>query len=220
MDRIEAAIGRIRLPGWLLALGIFGSCFGLLALPVLAEAEGEEEEAPAPLVCPAGGVEPGELVEPSIEIHLLRDDVAVTCAVLAERAEVGTAATQALRSSVLSELLPAVESLQPVVPAVEEVAGNTAALEAQLGNLLAAVEQLHDDLRPEGAVFPVRIAGQDSPVEVEVPGGVLVNNPTNVEGVQAAVHEATETGNQNAWAIAGLAFGVILLIFVWKVVRP
>lgn len=81
-----------------------------------------------------------------------------------------------------------------------------------------ALEKVVADLSQEKGL-PVALEGQ--PVEVVTgAGGLEVANPTNLAGVEAAVHEGTDTANQNVWAIAGLFVGFGLLVVVWKLVRP
>jgi hypothetical protein len=92
-------------------------------------------------------------------------------------------------------------------------------VEAVLSTLHGDLVTLHGDLSASEGL-PVRSESQSGPVQVEAPAGVLVTNPTDVEPVQQAVVENSETLDSNLWAIAGLVAGFALLAVVYKLVRP
>lgn len=103
-----------------------------------------------------------------------------------------------------------------LVQLLEAVGKGNVLLETVEGKLI----QLHGDLTPEPGL-PVRIAGQAGPVQTKVSeGSVAVSNPTDVEGVEDAVVQNSETFNSTSWAIFGLVVGFCLLGVVFKLVRP
>ncbi len=102
---------------------------------------------------------------------------------------------------------------------LDQVSARLQSIETAEGNVLTALDQVHDDLNLPGGL-PTRFVGQDSSFEAVLPDGVEVTNPPDVGSVQAAVDAGTETSNQNAWAILGVALGFGVLVWLYKVVRP
>lgn len=70
----------------------------------------------------------------------------------------------------------------------------------------------------------VQLLGYPKPLEVQSAAGGLELDGDQLdvsdEAVLTAVREGTETGNQNLWGIAGLLGGVVLLVVLWRMVRP
>lgn len=201
---------RVRLPALLCAGFCSWACLWFLALPALAVADpysppgiGSIEPSLPSTECspaPASSESEDAVV---VELRELRRELAADCTAMDGRLD-----ALAHRSWwVVAELATLRESLSGV------------ATDASVSTLSGDLQTLHSDLTAEGGV-PVLVEGQGGSIDVGVPAGVEVTNPPDLEGVQAAVVDGSETNNQNLWAIAGLFVGFGLLAVLYKLVRP
>jgi len=71
-----------------------------------------------------------------------------------------------------------------------------------------------------GTLEVLNVGGEGGAQPVQVENAVEVSNQPNEELIRQAVVDATETGNQNVWGIAGLAVGFLALLGLYKLVRP
>jgi len=71
-----------------------------------------------------------------------------------------------------------------------------------------------DALAALAALKTVEVAPGEEPLAVEV------TNPPESAELEAVTEELTSTVHSDLWAIAGMAAGVLLLVVIWKAVRP
>jgi hypothetical protein len=225
MGRTEAASRRLLLPGWLRLSVCCWACLNLLALSApLAAAEPYEppeiEGVSAPALpefaqCSEAVEEPvGPPSEEAPEdptahqITLLRGELQQECRAQAQRLD---------------------EVIERQWYQLAEQLRTWHFLHDDLGDLVSRIfDKLErfNELASNPAEGGLIVSPMNNRGETWQVGGTVEvsNQPEGGEGdgglQLAAIHEATETINQNDWSFLGIAIGSVALFMIWRLVRP
>lgn len=225
MVRTQAAPRRGFLPGWLRLFVCSWACLNLLALSAPLAASAEPYEPPE-----IEGVSAPALPELAQCPEAVEEEVP---APEEESVELATAhQLTLLRGELQQECRAQSQRLEQVIERqwyqLAEQLKTWHFLHDDLGESVAQifgkVERLNElaSNPAEGGliVSPMNNRGETW----EVGGTVEVSNLSESEGESglqlAAIHEGTETINQNDWAFLGIAIGCIGVFLVWRLVRP